>query len=337
MAFNSILGVDGYLHNGLLLAHYDWIQNLIKSKKPIPKNEFKRHPNYTDDDVKAFLIELRVPPCAPGTSNPWRLLSVEQFSRKEELVQSLIDIHRTPKEITEQANLDEDGCFSEVLEYIEQTNFVSMWQGAFMKWPDSFKMQNGADKYSWSSKYESSQCIRLPYDIVLLEAIKRAYRCPIIDARSQTNKQDSLNFFEIHFKRIQLEAEIDTSPPFHVDHALLAMVYDDEIVLLKPYKEYNLRDALRFSPDFLEDTECPVKQLFVIFQIFNSVRNLHQLGLTLGDVHLHDIKIDKQCMVSLKPHLEANLVPIVDPEIEITKLKVPKLCNCNVRGDTVFT
>ena len=110
-------------------------------------------------------------------------------------------------------------------------------------------------------------------------------------------------------------------------------LYDHEIVLLKPYKEYNLRDALRFSPDFLEDTECPVKQLFVIFQILNSVRNLHQLGLTLGDIHLHDIQIDKQCMVSLKPHLESNLVPIVDPENEI---KVPKLCNCNVTGYTVL-
>ena len=328
MAFSSVLGADGYLLNGLLLVHCEWIQKLINSKKTVPKNEFTRHPDYSDDNIRAFLNESRIPPCPPGKSNSWRLLSVEQFSRRNELVRPLVDIHRTVYELPEEANLDEDGCFSEVLDYIEQTNFASMWQSAFTKWPSSFKMQNEIGKYSRSSKYESGQFSSLPYDIVLLEAIGRAYGCPIIDARSQTDKNDRLGSFEMHFKRIQLE--VDTMPPFHVDHALLAILCDYEIVLLKPYEVFNMRHALRLSPAFLENTECPIKQLFVIFQVFNAVRNLHKIGLALGDIQLHDIQIDKHCLVSLKPHLESNLIPYVDPTSEITLLKVPKVCNCQI-------
>ena len=76
MTATDVLGAGGYLQNGLLLAHYEWLQRLINEKLIIPQDEFLTHPDFSYDDIKAFLLDSKVPPCQQGVPNPWRLLTL---------------------------------------------------------------------------------------------------------------------------------------------------------------------------------------------------------------------------------------------------------------------
>ena len=304
MTFISHFGIHGeYFQNGLLLAHRDWIEEIINNSTKIehpPK--FKTHSDFGSDDIKAFLSQPKLPPCNEVTNiNPWKLLSVVFYPRKREKIVKLKckGVH---------AGLQNGACFAEILDYVERNNFSNMWQEAFKRWHNSFKVHNCKGSCP-PEKYENDEVGSiLPNDVALLEVIRRVYACPIIDATSSlcrdcysTKYNDQLNSL--------LDRPVDSakSTLSHIDQALLAILFDDEIVLLKPYTEYSLRHALRFSPGFLEDTQCASKHMFITYQVFKAANELHQRGLALGDITLDEINIDLKGLVNVRPRLEANI------------------------------
>ena len=130
----------------------------------------------------------------------------------------------------------------------------------------------------------------MPYTKALLHVVSRIYRCPIIDAQSRrkdANESEYVDYYSSQCKQ-------GFTKPMHIDHSLVAVLCDDHLILLKPYREFNVKHALRFSPNFLGDSQCPLKILFVLYQVLEAVSNLHTIGLTLGNIQLHDIKIDNQ-------------------------------------------
>ena len=116
MSTPDIFGAGSHYQNGLLLVHCEWLQQVSNEKK-IPDINFPKHPNYSDDEIKAFLLDCKVPPSAPGNQNYWRLISTERYAIKDKNVLPSF-LFNTGK--PEDSRLSEDASFSEVLEYIEK-------------------------------------------------------------------------------------------------------------------------------------------------------------------------------------------------------------------------
>ena len=53
MATPDIFGAGSHLENDLLLVNCEWLEKLLSEKK-IPLTSFPKHPNYSDDEIKAF-------------------------------------------------------------------------------------------------------------------------------------------------------------------------------------------------------------------------------------------------------------------------------------------
>ena len=298
MSTANTLGALGYSHNRLLLIHYDWLQKMI-SEKAVPQNPFPKHSDFSDEEIKAFLLDSKAPPSQIENSNLWRLLSVEEHPLKKELVYPSFLINNT----SENSNLNEESCFSEMLEYVESTNFIGSWHEGFEKYNSSFKIRNEFSKNPWIPKEgENAKCMQ--YTRALLHLITRIYQCPIIDARSKTREEEKNEYIDY----CSSDCKQDWKQPLHIDHVLVAILCDEDLILLKPYREFNIKHALRFSPTFLGDTQCPLKMLFVVYQILEAVNHLHSIGVALGYIQLHDIKIDQHYLVTIQPDVESSLI-----------------------------
>ena len=304
MSTPDIFGAGSHYQNGLLLVHCEWLQQVLNEKK-IPDINFPKHPNYSDDEIKAFLLDCKVPPSAPGNQNYWRLISTERYAIKDKNVLPSF-LFNTGK--PEDSRLSEDASFSEVLEYIEKNNFTGLWHENFEKYSSAFKIRN--DSSSNTSKLPlSGKCIKY-YEAFLL-VITRIYRSPIINLQSTENTQQQTKYINDYLSR----ADDDFNQPNHIDQVLITLLCDDEIILLKPFREFTIRHALQFSPNFLGDAESRLKTLFVLYQVLEAIDNLHAIGINVGDFHLHDIHIDKHYLTSLAPDLQASLVNLSNEKL----------------------
>jgi len=81
---------------------------------------------------------------------------------------------------------------------------------------------------------------------------------------------------------MQADAVIESSRAFYV---------------FLPFVQYTVADLLTFSPSRLTH----VSKLFVLYQILHTVRHLHSLGLSVGDLRLRDIAVDDRLWIHLAP------------------------------------
>ena len=80
--------------------------------------------------------------------------------------------------------------------------------------------------------------------------------------------------------------------------------FSSAFYLVFPFEQYTLWDCVLFSPAKL--SESGVKSLFVFYQILQCVHHYHSLGISVGEVHLDDFRVDDGCWVRL---LHPDLLP----------------------------
>ena len=185
MTLAELFGAGDYIQDCLLLAHTEWLQQMITKKKIIPHDGFIRHQNFSGSEIKAFLLNSKAPPCQSGELDPWRLVSVEQFPLRNESVYPSFLFDDSIKPSSVKNGLSKDDCFAEILQYIEENNFMSLWHDAFERYDSSYKVRDDFTKNTWHSKSDIDKSY-IPHNKALLEIINRLYQCPIIDARSDT-------------------------------------------------------------------------------------------------------------------------------------------------------
>ena len=294
----DILGAGEYIQNGLLLAHCDWLNKVIE-EKCIDGNPFIKHASLTDDDIRAYLLDSKAPPTEIKDQFKWKLLSVESYNISNEVAFPLFRV-KDGINALHSKHLSNDGSFSEVLQYIDDENFLGLWKNTFEKYENCFKVRN--DKNASSAIQVSDPTKNFTYERSLIEVIARIYRCPMIDLRSTTHATVTKKELEDYSNEQHFEQ------PNHVVPMIAAFICDNQIILLRPFQEFNIKDVLKFSPAFLNDNQCQLKQLFVVYQILKAITELHGLGVTLGDIQLTDIKIDQNYLVKLNPDLKSSLV-----------------------------
>ena len=137
MATPDVFGAGSHLQNDLLLVNIEWLQQMLSERK-IPQSGYPKHPQYSDDEIKAFLLDSRVPPNNSEACNSWRLVSTETYKVKDEVASPSFMCNEY---MLENSVINEDECFSEVLEEVEKCNFIELWHDGFKKYNTCFEAQ----------------------------------------------------------------------------------------------------------------------------------------------------------------------------------------------------
>ncbi|CAH1187105.1 unnamed protein product, partial [Phyllotreta striolata] len=230
-------------------------------------------------------------PLTEDLNSSWMKVIISCHRKKEGKIFSLPKV-RLPKE---EAPL----LFSQLMQYITKTNYINLWKTMYKK-------------YSSDESHRESTINLVEYNDVLKEIIIRIYGCPIINAFDETLSIPSSNQFEVDLNIFPALCAVETQSAIFLLHA--------------PYVEYNVADCVTFSPAIFDKSHT--KSLFIIYQLLNVLKSLHERSLTLGEISLNDIYINEDMWVHIFPqiisniHVEQNANAALDAN---TSIKINKL------------
>lgn len=195
--------------------------------------------------------------------------------------------------------------FSQMMHLISQSNHRNLWKNAFKKY--SGQRSKVPTKES-INKSERNAINLIPYDNVLLEAILRTYGCHVINGKSEKGKQtddarperkhiiDSYARFEAHVNLYPVTAVVETNTHF--------------VVIYNTFIENTLFDCVSYSPAILDKSYN--KPLFVIYQLMQLTRTLHDRGLILGNISLNDIFVSDNLWLNVMPQIDENILQSIE-------------------------
>ncbi|XP_018566395.1 WD repeat-containing protein 81 isoform X2 [Anoplophora glabripennis] len=259
------------------LVHKLWLKSLVKHLRLtefIEKSRLDAWPN-TDDEV--------------GLS--WIKVFVTVLKKRDSKVIPLPKIRPSTKE--ENALM-----FSQLMQYISQTNYKNLWKEAYKK-------------YSFTSEpSKETQVILVDYNDVLKDIITRLYGCPIVNTCNPESSTESSKYFDVNLNILPSVCAVETLNAIFLIHV--------------PYFEHNLRDCVTFSPAILD--KCYSKPLFIVFQLLNILKSLHDRSLTLGDVNLSDIYMTEDMWIYIFPQISSNIYVQNLPQFETKNANMIQDC-----------
>lgn len=184
--------------------------------------------------------------------------------------------------------------FPTLLQYISQTNYKNLWKEAYKKYSVS------------SDGLKETQVMLTSYNEVLKEILIRVYGCSVINACDCRENVEASNQFDAHLNVLPAVCAVETLNSIFLLH--------------NPYIEHNLNDCVTFSPAILD--KCFTKPLFIVYQLLNLLRSLHDRSLTLGDINLSDIYLNEDMWVYIFPNIQSNIYIQEVPKNEKKKIAV---------------
>lgn len=144
----------------------------------------------------------------------------------------------------------------------------------------------------------------VPYDSVLQEVLMRTYGCNILHAKLDKNNQmdelradkrrnnENYGRFEPHANLYPVSSVIETSSHF-------VLIYGN-------FLENTLNDCVTYSPAVMDKSYNKI--LFIIYQLLQLVKTLHERGLLLGNITLDDIFITDNLWLQIMPQINLNIL-----------------------------
>lgn len=169
--------------------------------------------------------------------------------------------------------------FPQLMQYISQTNYRNLWKQAYKKY--SRNAENAKDV----------QIVLADYNEVLREVIERTYGCSVVNTLDSSHNVEVSKQFDTHLNIFPVICSIETLNAIFLFHI--------------PYMKHNMTDCVMFSPTILE--KCYTKPLFIVYQLLQALKSLHDRSLTLGDITLSDIYISDNLWVQIFPRLSSNI------------------------------
>lgn len=201
-------------------------------------------------------------------------------------------------------------CFSQLLQYISQTNHQHLWKSAYKKYSGGrSKGVHHADtsRSSISDRNTLTSMDLVPHDTVLRECISRMYGCSIIhaqldkldgklsDATESTSSSSAfLAEYDAHVNLYPVLVAIETKTHFVLVHGACI--------------DTTLMDCVTYSPAVIAKSHN--KPLFIIYQLLQLLKTLHQRGLFLGNINLTDIYLSENLWLNIMPRLDANILQL---------------------------
>jgi WD repeat-containing protein 81 len=209
-----------------------------------------------------------------------------------------------------------------LLYYIQQTNYKNLWKAAYKKYSGDESSESKSSQSASSSKMSENMSSNLiPYELVLREAIMRMYGCHIIHFKLDKLRPDSCSD-ETLTSQPDLETQNVNHYPF-----LAAIESNTHFYLFYyPVIENSLLDCITYSPAILDKSHN--KPLFIVYQLLNLLKSIHEKGLLLGDIGSNDIYLSENLLIYVFPKIESNLIhyeEVVDANLEGAKM--PLLSN----------
>lgn len=190
--------------------------------------------------------------------------------------------------------------YSQLLYYIQQTNYKNLWKSAYKNF--SGESSSDSKAASSSSKITDSLSSNLvPYELVLREAIIRMYGCHIIHFKLDKLRSDSSSD-DIAISQLDFETQNVNHYPF-----IGAIETNTHFYLIyNPVIENSLLDCITYSPAMLEKNYN--KPLFIVYQLLNLLKSIHEKGLLLGEISASDIYLTENLLLHVIPRIESNLI-----------------------------
>lgn len=222
--------------------------------------------------------------------------------------------------------------FAQLLQHISMTNHRNLWKNAYEKYAGQ---QSKVLTKESINKNERNAINLVPYDAVLLEAIMRTYGSNIVHVKLDKLKSidelgrggsggdkkrlgESYARFEPHINLYPCASVIETSTHYVV-------VYGEFIL-------NNLYDCVTYSPAIMDTSYN--KPLFMIYQLLQLMRTLHERGLLLGNIGLDDIFLRDNLWLQVMPQINLNILQCVDSESGTTSTATTGTTNASAAADT---
>lgn len=204
----------------------------------------------------------------------------------------------------ESNDLDSLLNFSQLLQHISMSNHRNLWKDAYQR--HSGQRSKVLTK-ELINKNERNTVTLVAYDSVLLEAITRTYGCDVVHMKLDKMKALSVDGekkrcvetqsrYEAHINLYPIAAVIETTTHYVVVH--------DSFI------ESSLYDCITYSPAILDSAYG--KPLFMIYQLLQLMKALHDRGLLLGNIGLDDIFLSDNLWLQVMPRLNLNILQSID-------------------------
>jgi WD repeat-containing protein 81 len=195
------------------------------------------------------------------------------------------------------------------MHFVSQTNHRNLWKSAYKKYvnPDATKASATSSEGPTlkKSKPNNDHVIQnlLPHDAVLRDIITRVYACRIIDARVEIVCRTSDNE-----DTTPVPSDAFTHPNMYPTICAIE-THNNFFVIHQPFVQYTLRD-LQYSPAILSESHN--KPLFILYQLINLIRSMHDRNLLLGNIGMEDIFLTENLWLQVIPKLDKNLLVYED-------------------------
>lgn len=192
--------------------------------------------------------------------------------------------------------------FTQLLQNVSASNHRNLWKDAFHK----YSGQRARVPVKEAINRNDRNTVNLvPYDTVLLEAIIRMYGCNVVHAKLNQTEESTRNTdrkrYDETYGRFEGHANLyPVSAPLIETNSHFVLIYGGNFL------EHTLNDCVTYSPAVLDKSYN--KPLFIIYQLLQLVKTLHDRGLLLGSVSLDDIFITDNLWIQIIPQIDLNIL-----------------------------
>lgn len=202
--------------------------------------------------------------------------------------------------------------FSQLLQHISMSNYRNLWRNAYEKYAGQ---QSKVLTKESINKNERNAINLVAYDAVLLEALMRTYGSNIVHVKLDKLKSidelgrvgggaggdkkrlgEGYSRFEPHINLYPCASVIETSSHY--------------VVVYGEFIENSLFECVTYSPAIMDTSYN--RPLFMIYQLLQLMRTLHERGLLLGNIGLDDIFLRDNLWLQVMPQINLNILQCVD-------------------------
>ncbi|XP_076179817.1 WD repeat domain 81 isoform X2 [Ptiloglossa arizonensis] len=262
-----------------LTVHKTWLTSLLTTG-PI---SFINHERLTEDEIAAqpLLEEL-----GPN----WIKVYVKIYEKQHKYAVPL----PRGRHITN-GNTQADLTFSQLLHYVVETNYRNLWKDCYKKYYNPWNCVEHKDQCNITANVSDTS--------IMQEVLQKMYGCTLVQI--QNGSVISVlpgGSVEVHCNLLPILFAVETTSAF--------------VTFYEQTAEYSLRECVMYSPAALNMSHG--KALFLIYQLLQLCRDLHDRGLVLGEVTLSDILLMDNFTIQVLPKLNDNLY--IKPENELHKV-----------------
>ncbi|XP_076248923.1 WD repeat domain 81 isoform X2 [Calliopsis andreniformis] len=251
-----------------LTVHKNWLNSLFT----IGPISFINHDRLTEDEIAAE-------PMLEELGYDWTRVYVKIYEKQNKYA---VPLPRGRHILHKSAQVDL--TFSEVLHYIVETNYRNLWKECYKKYYNPWRCVEHKDQCNITANVNDAS--------IMQEVLQKMYGCTLV--QTQNGKVVSVLPgipVQVHCNLLPILVAVETTSAF--------------MMLYEHTAEYSLRECVMYSPAALNMTHG--KPLFLIYQLLQLYRDIHDRGLVLGDIVLSDILLLDNFTIQVIPKLDDNI------------------------------